>query len=35
MANEADFDYRGIPEIENREEMLKIVRRIKAQLTSS
>ncbi len=32
MANEADFEYRGIPERENREEMLKIIHRIKTEL---
>ena len=32
MANEADFEYRGIPEIENKEEMLKIVHKIKTEL---
>lgn len=32
MANEADFEYRGIPEVENREAMLKIVQEIKTKL---
>ena len=34
MANETDFEYRNIPEIENREKMLEIVNKIKNKLNS-
>ena len=34
MANETCFEQMGIPEIENREEMLKVVHKIKTTLAS-
>jgi hypothetical protein len=35
MANETDFEYRDIPEIENREKMLQVISKIKEKLLSS